>query len=423
VEMSERNVAKLIVVAICLMFAALVMPSMVETVDNGTYQVRQWPVSGSIDVKMTPGMWWQCFGNTQTWPKAETFYFTEDPEGATGPDDTGDASIEVTFNDGSKCRISGTCRVEMPKTEEQAKNLIMVLGLRSHNDVEEKLVKPCLRNALILTANMMTARESYSEKRIDFVMTAWDQVQHGLYEFTEEVTEVKDPVTGIATTKKIKIPLTGNDGKIIRQPQSNIFEGTGIVLSNFEVKKFLYEDKVQQQIAQQQEATMAVITAMAQAKRAEQDRLRIEAEGKAAVTKAQYEKEQEKIRAVTDALKDKEVAVTKAEQEKEVAVLARDAAAMTKDQQILLGQGEAERKKLVMDADGALQQKLSAWLDSQKVWADAFARRNVPSVVMGEKGAGQDGSASDFMSMLTIKAAKDLALDMSMKGSVPVAEQ
>jgi hypothetical protein len=211
----------------------------------------------------------------------------------------------------------------------------------------------------------------------------------------------------------------------MRQPQSNIFEGTGITLSNFEIKQYIYEKTVQDQISEQQKATMAVTTAMALAKKADQDRLRNEAEGKAAVTKAQYEKEQEKIKAVTDALKEKEVletaaardknvAITKAEQEKAVASLAKDAAEMTKQQQILLGEGEAKRKQLVMEADGALEKKLEAWVSSQTVWADAFAKRQVPSVVMGEKG-GQDSAASDFMSLLTAKTAKDLSLDMSMQ--------
>jgi hypothetical protein len=179
---------------------------------------------------------------------------------------------------------------------------------------------------------------------------------------------------------------------------------------------------------------------MAQAKKAEQDKLKIEAEGKAAVMKAQYEKEQEKIKAVTDALKEKEVAVTaagrdkevavtaadrdktvavtKAEQEKEVAKLQLDAAKMEKERQIALGEGEAKRKELVMAADGALEKKLEAWMSAQKVWADAFAKRQVPNVVMGEKG-GQDGQASAFMELLTIKAAKDLSLDMEMKGQKP----
>jgi len=411
--MNPQVPIKLVAAAVCVVIALLIAPQVMETVENGTYQVRQWPVTGQIDVKMDPGMWFQCFGSISVWPKAETFYFTADTEGDIGKHE--DASIEVTFNDGSKCKISGTCRIEMPKTSDQAKSLINQ-GMRTHNDVEEKLIKPVLRNALVLTANMMTARESYSEKRIDFWMMAWDQIQHGMYEVEETSVDTKDPITGQIVNRKLKTPMKDKNGKVMRQPQSNIFEGTGITLSNFEIKQYIYEKVVQEQIGEQQKATMAVVTAMANAKKADQDRLRNEAEGKAAVTKAQYEKEQEKIRAVTDALKEKEVAVTKAEQEKSVASLAKDAADFTKQKDILLGEGEAKRKELVMAADGALEKKLAAWVDAQKAWAEAFSKRNVPGIVMGGNGTGGDSQAHDFMSLLTAKAAQDLALNLEMVG-------
>jgi regulator of protease activity HflC (stomatin/prohibitin superfamily) len=413
---NERSAVRIIVAVVILLVCAYVFPSMFETVQSGTYQVRQWPVSGTLDVKMNPGMWAQCFGSITTWPCAETFYFTADTEGSDGPDDMGDASIEVTFNDGSTCRISGTCRVEMPKSPEQALNLITKLGLRSHIDVEEKLVKPCLRNALILTANLMSARESYCERRNDFIVVARDQIQHGLYEVVDEQVEISDPLTGQQVVRTLKRPAKDKDGRMIRQPQSNVFEGTGIVLSNFEVKKFIYSDAVQKQIDEQQKAAMEVVTAIAKTKKSEQDSLRIEAEGKASVMASKYEKEQEKVKAVTDALKDKEVAITKGEQQKAVASLERDAAEMNKQRDILLGEGEATRKKLVMAADGALEKKLAAWSEAQKFWADAFSKRLVPSVVMGDKQGGQDSSASDFMSLMTVKAAKDLSLDMTMSG-------
>ena len=35
-----------------------------ETVEKGTYQVKQAAVSGSMSAKMTPGLWIQMFGPT-----------------------------------------------------------------------------------------------------------------------------------------------------------------------------------------------------------------------------------------------------------------------------------------------------------------------------------------------------------------------
>ena len=164
------------------------------------------------------------------------------------------------------------------------------------------------------------------------------------------------------------------DGKPGSQPLylDNPLEGTGITLKNFEIKTFEYAPKVKEQIATQQASLMAVATAITEAKKAEQEKLTIEAQGKAKVAKAQYEEEQKKIRAVVEAQKNKEVQELNAQRDKQVAVIGgekrktvakldRDAAKLKKEEQILLGQGESERKKLVLRADGALEQKLKTY--------------------------------------------------------------
>lgn len=196
------------------------------------------------------------------------------------------------------------------------------------------------------------------------------------------------------------------------------------------------ERRVQKQIGEQQGALMAVQTSRANAQKALQDSLTVEAEGKAAVMKAKYEEEQKKVRAEVQAQqeqavaviaaqklvdvagKDKEQALIAATKDKEVASLTLESAKLEKQRQIELGTGEAERKRLVLAADGALAQKLDAWSKSQEVWANAFAKRAVPSVVTGG-GQHTDGDAAAMMELIGIKAAKDLALDMGVRQGSP----
>jgi hypothetical protein len=68
-----------------------------------------------------------------------------------------------------------------------------------------------------------------------------------------------------------------------------------------------------------------------------------------------------------------------------------------------------------MAADGALQQKLAAYVETQKVWADAFAKRNVPTTVFGASGASGDSDASAFMQMMTLQAAKQLSVSTEVR--------
>ncbi len=271
-----------------------------------------------------------------------------------------------------------------------------------YKDLEQKLVLPVVRNALRLTSNLMSARESYSEQRADFVFWTWDQVQNGLYETTEETRKVVDPVSGQEVTKTFKIIKKDDGGSPVYQ--RNPLQSLGLILANFEVKLFDYTDKVRAQISTQQTALMAVATARAKAQQAEQEALMAEAEGKANVARARYEEEQKKIRAVVGA-----------QQRLEVAQFDRQAAGEKKEEQILLGQGEAERKRLVLRADGALKQKLEAYVQAQQLWANAYAQRQVPTLIMGGGGAGDTDTAStDFAQMMQLLVARQMGLDLSV---------
>ncbi len=407
-----------------LIVGLMSLPKIFDTVEKGTYQVKQAAITGTMTAKMTPGTWLQLWGDIDPWPKAETFFFTHDMD--TKGDVDVDTSMEVRFNDGSMCRISGTLRIIMPITNSEAISLTTERGHKTYLDVQEKLIKPTVRNVLRSTANLMSARESYSEKRPDFITWSRDQIENGVYQTEETTKQVKDLVSGEMIWKRFK-KIKEKNGVPLHQ--MNPMAGTGIELRNFEIKSFVYEKKVQRQISSQQEARMAVETAKANAEKAEQDRLTIEAEGKAKVATAKYEEEQVKMRAVVVAQRDKEVKIIEGEKLKEFAALERDAAKLQKEKNILDGQGLAEKRRLVLAADGALKQKLSTYEVVNRDWADAFARRKVPAYYMsGQSGEGNSGNGNlnmetkQFQQMINILTAQSLGLDLSIKSGAEKTE-
>lgn len=407
---NKRNIG-FIIIGIVLVVGFLFSSALVETVEKGTYQVKQAALSGNMSAKMTPGIWAQLFGDIEVWSKAETFFFTSDKSEGKAIDQ----SIEVRFVDGSLCNISGTLRIVMPTSESEAIALTTVRGHKTYRDVESKLILPTVRNVLRLTANLMTARDSYSAKRADFITWSRDQISNGMYQTTTEQRMVKDLISGEMVSKTFKVIKTV-DGKPGSTPlyHLNPLADTGISLANFEIKTFVYDDKVQDQISTQQEALMAVETAKAKAQEAEQNKLTIEAQGKADVAKARYEKEQEKVRAVVQAQQEKEVHVIAGERRKAVAILDKEAAIEKKQEQILLGEGEAERKRLVLAADGALEKKLATYERVMDSWADAYAKRKVPSVMMGSGGNGVDTNALSMSEVMSLMAMKQLGLDLTV---------
>ena len=136
---------------------------------------------------------------------------------------------------------------------------------------------------------------------------------------------------------------------------------------------------------------------------------------------AKYEKEVEKQKAVVDAERQKEVAVIAAAQKVEVAKQGRQeaeqrklAAVEYKQEQILRGEGDAAYKRKVMEADGALAQKLEAFIQINDRYAAAIEKQKwVPEVMMG--ASGSSNAANDLVNLFMTKTARDLSLDMSLK--------
>ncbi len=427
--LTGKKLVSIIVLTVIIIFTAISIPQLIDTVDKGTYQIKQAAISGKMSAKMTPGIWLQMFGDIDTWPKAQTFFFTYDND--VKGDIDADTSIEVRFNDGSICNISGTARILLPVSENAAINLVTKRGHKTYADVESKLIKPTVRNVLRHTANLMTATESYMTKRSQFIAYARDQIANGLYETDTATKQVKDLVSGEMIWKEITV-IKMVDGKPLYQ--FNPLAGTDIGIKNFEVKQFRYEPKVKEQISKQQTARMAVATAKAKAQEAEQDKLTIEAQGKAEVSKAKYTELQKKVVVIVQAERDKEKAlieankkkemeeiakleaIIKAEKFRDVAALDALAAAEEKKANILRGDGEAHRKKVVMAADGALELKAKYWLAAQEAYAKEFGKQKwVPNIQMGAQEGSTGGNAvSQFMDLLSAKAAKDLALNLDM---------
>lgn len=193
-----------------------------------------------------------------------------------------------------------------------------------------------------------------------------------------------------------------------------------ITLTGYQITDWDFEGKTLEQIAAKRQATMAIITAKANAERARQDAITAEEQGKANVVTAQYEKEVEKERAIVAAQQAKEVATIAAEQQVAVAMQQRIeaeqkklAAVEYKQEQTLRGEGDAAYKRLVMQADGALAQKLATYEAVMGKFATEFGKQKwVPEIAMGAASGAQVGQAAQFIELLTVKAAKDLQLNL-----------
>lgn len=392
-ETSPWKIVLAIVTAIALLIGAMASQSIWEHVGAGEVLIVQ-SISGSLSVYTDPGLKWQGLGNVTHFRKSAQFSFrTEKGD---------DQSIKIRFNDGGHAQVSGSIRMDLPSSTKELLDLYSHYG--TQEAIEHQLVRTVIEKSIYMTGPLMSSKESYAEKRNDLINLVEDQATLGVYQTTTRDVEITDPITGQKKTVTLVEPKK-QGGLILRQEESPLTR-FDIKLYNLSFNEIKYDATVEGQIAQQQSAVMQVQTAIANSRRAEQDALTTVKQGEASAAKAKWE--QESINAKM---------VSEAEGRMKSAEFDKKAAEFTKQREILLGQGEAERKRLVMEADGALEKKLDAWTKVQGFYADALAKMQhpiVPTIMMNSDGK-QSSGAFDLIEMLKARTASELAVDIQAK--------
>jgi regulator of protease activity HflC (stomatin/prohibitin superfamily) len=415
--MSKKFDVKMIV-AIAVLAICLLVALMTSGINNAGHRtVIQYP-SGALLVKFTPGFYLKWFGSADVYNDVITFDYDKVVTGTESSLDQ--VGIAVRYQDGGTGTVFGKSRFALPSDEETMLHLHK--AFRSNNGVAQKLIKPVTEEGMNLTAGLMSSEEAYAEKRSIYTQWANQQISKGKFQTKLEKVTTLDESTSKTVTKNVPVISYGEDG--IPVHLNSDLADYGIVVNGFQITDWDFEPKTLQQIATKREATMAIITAIANAERAKQDAITSEEQGKANVMTAKYLKEVLKEQAIVDAEREKEVAtiaatqlVDVATQQKLEAEQKKFAAKEYKQEQILRGEGDGAYKELVMKADGALAQKLLTYERVMNRFAQAIEKQKwVPEIVMGNVGDGNSSPATDMINMLNVKMAKDLALNMSMTG-------
>jgi len=388
-----------------------ISPMLIGINDAGHRTVVQYP-NGTLSYQFDPGVYMQWFGNVEVYNDVITFDFdkTMNEEAAT----LDQPGIAVRYQDGGTGTVYGIARFRLPSTEVDMAKIHK--EFRSNDGVAHKIIKNTTEEIMNHTAGLVSSEESYTD-RGTYTQRAKTQLRLGKYD-TEQSTiltveagmefclednlteKLAEECHDVKRTKKI-IPIISTI-KGVEQHTDNDLKQYGITLSGFNMVDWGYEDKTLTQISDKREATMAIITSKANAERAKQDAITAEQQGLANVQTAKYLEEVEKVKQVVIAERVAEVAVIAAtqlvdvaKQKKAQAEQMKEAAVFTKAEQILLGEGESERKRLVMEADGALEIKVDAWKEVNFAYAREFGKQKwVSEVTMGNSGGGASGSAA-----------------------------
>ena len=355
---------------------------------------------GELKTHVEPGIYARFWGTVRKYPLSSQFSFSSQLDQGEARDE----SLRLRFNDGGHATVSGVIRWEMPTDSEHLIALHRKFG--SAKAIQQQLIRTTMESAAYTTGPLMSSTESSAEKRNLLLQYLQDQAKNGTYLTRTVAIKVLDPISGVEKTVNAAEIVT-EGGKPVREQDSAITR-FGITLLPISINEIAYDKEIEKQIQNRQKAIQDVQIAQANALKAEQEAITATKQGEALAAKAKWEQEVIKAQKVTEA-----------QQKLEVAQLEAQAAEQYKRRQILEGEGEAQKKQLIMGADGALDKKLEAYVQIQKAYAAAIEnyRGNwVPSYVTGGSAVAGSG-AQQMIDLLSVKAAKDLGLDMAIQGA------
>ena len=378
---SFRRIFAIIIAAIAV-FCLASLGKIGEDVKNETIVVNQFPFTGNMEYWTTPGYHWQWFGKTTTYYKTSQLWFGSDNEEGTQMGNP----IPVIFNDASDGVIYGSLRVKLP-TETKYLERIQT-DYNGMDRLMQDLVRPTVTKVIYASGPLMSAFESYAEKKNDLIEYITDQLNNGVYKTTVKQVEVIDQFSGEKKSVKVASLIIDEDapGGYARS-ESSPFAYYGLEIGQVSVSKIGYSQKVMQQIAQQQESNMLVQTSRSRTIAAQQETVRIAEEGKAAAEKAKWEQEKIKI-----------VAVTKASQEYEVSRL--EALKANEVAKKVKAEGEAQAAAARAKVSAGLEPEVKARIEKEtKIGvAEALSKIQLPKVVM-TGGTNTGNSAMDAMGL------------------------
>lgn len=423
---------------IALIVAIVVFSNSIFYAEPGyIYHVRT--ITGDEQVVTEVGYKFYPFGRYNSWKRAMT---VQAVHGSSNDDiraekDSNKTSaslppLSIMFLDQVDAHAQATVRFSIPSDKESF--LRLAHEYRSPENLLRTALMPAFKETLQANASLMTAEEYYSGGRTQFNSEFENQMGNGIFLVKREEVTIKSGKAPKGTanvslgteqeqygedTKTIfeVKKVLGEDGLPKRKKQR--FSNFGITVVSALVTDMQPNQKFVERMQLKQKASADRAIAREQRVQEEEQRLLAIARGEREVAQRQAKAKVEQIQKTTEAETDKQLAITEAEKLKAQASISRETAQINLEKAKIeaetkrtLAEAEAYQKKVILQADNALAQKLEAEIKIQELWADAFSKRQVPTNVFGggQSGApvGSDAEVKSFMQMLTLDAAKRL---------------
>lgn len=364
--------------------------------------------SGDQFVRFKPGVFYAgFFAKEQSWPNQISVSHTDakfDGDLSLN-DNTCEIGIikDVRFNDATTASVSGITQYILPLDEKQMLNIHN--AHKTPTAFVQRRLAPYTVECLKSSGQLMSSEMHYSGGRAQMTQDYMDQLKNGSYLLNIQETNIFDSVENARKrVYSVKIQ-TDKSGNKLRKFSS--IKEYSVLVGDAQITDVDYEQKVDEMLAKKIAASTAASISKQELMTAQQKQLTAEAQGKQKLVEIEYQQKQQQTIEVVQA----QTLVELAKQD----LLKQDIALQASQKEAAkiktLADANAYEKQRLIQADGALKQKLDAWLEERKYAWDAFSKFQGNMVPLYQSG-GQGGTATNWMEIMGMKAAKDLNLDM-----------
>lgn len=366
-------------------------------------------MGGSQFVRFEAGTFWSGFNAKETeWPNQISVSYTADKADYDLIDNTIEiGKINIRFNDATTANASGITQYILPSVD------TAMLALHNTHKTPEALVKrrlaPYTQECLQSSGQLLSSEAHYSGGRAQMVQDYLDQLKNGAYLLKVDEQNTYDSIE--RTNKKIYkvVPQLDKNGQVKRKFSS--IKEYELSVADAQITDVDYQSQVDNMLAKKIEASTNASVSRQQLMTAQQQALTAKAQGEAKLVTIEYEQKQNQTKQVVAA----QTQVQLAQQDLEKQAIQEKAALKEASKIKILADAYAYEKQRDIQANGALEQKLEAYITVQKYWADAFGKYQGNIVPMYQMGGSANNGGVNFMDIMGAKAAKDLSIDLNTK--------
>ncbi len=407
-NITRRTIVIGVLAVISLVFFLIVNPFSWNDAGNRTVVER---TNGDQIVQFAPGIFYAgFFAKEKEWPNQISVTYQENAQNLEIEDNGIEVGqIMIRFSDATTADVRGITQFILPGDEKE-----MILIHNTHRTPQSLVVKrlaPYTKECLQSSAQLMSSEKHYGGGRAQMAQDFLDQLKEGVYLLLTEENLVYDSLemekkrvyqTEIQYDKKTSLP---------KRKLSSIKE-YGITVADAAITDVDYENKVDEKLVKIIDAVTKSSISKQELMTAQQQTLTAKAKGEQALVEIEYQQKQDQTKQVVEA----QTKVKVAEQDKLQQKIAYEGSILEAKKIKELADANAYARQRIMQADGALEMKLKAQVEVQKVWAEAFSKYTGAIVPQIQSGGGTTtNGALNFMDIMTAKTAKDFALDLKNK--------